>query len=442
MVDNRHFTLANTFSRLFERHGLIMAIGYACIAIGVPDTGLSRCILKNATEHKLRSIITANLSSLEAMIDYNIKNDIRIFRISSDIIPFGSHPVNQIPWWVDYQDVFQKIGAKIKTSGMRVSMHPGQYTVLNAKDPQVVQNALADLQYHANVLDALTMDYTCKLVLHIGGVYGDKVSAMKTFIRNYHKLPEAIKNRLIIENDDKNYTIEEVLSISEETGAPVVFDNLHHDINPVEQGNLSEYEWIVKAARTWKEKDGRQKIHYSQRKEGAPIGAHSDTVTLKPFIEFYDQLQSKEIDIMLEVKDKNLSAIKCLKSVDKNTTAKHLEEEWVRYKYFVLSRSANLYKEIRELLKNKEEYVAIDFYERIEKALYLPENKGAEVNAAQHVWGYISKDALTAEKNRFEKLMDTYETGTGNNRTVKNHLFKCAQIRNIEYLLNSLYFYI
>ncbi|MBH1941853.1 UV DNA damage repair endonuclease UvsE [Mobilitalea sibirica] len=418
-----------------------MAIGYACITIGVQDTGLSRCILKNATEDNIRRITLANLSALEKMIDYNIKMGIKLFRISSDIIPFGSHPENQIRWWEEYREVFSAIGDKIIKSGMRVSMHPGQYTVLNAPNPQVVENAIRDLQYHDRFLTALGMDQKCKLVLHIGGVYGDKEKASKAFIHNYGYLPQNIKDRLIIENDDKNYTIEEVLKISHAIGAPVVFDNLHHEVNPpIEQ--LSEEAWIMESQKTWKTKDGRQKIHYSQQKDGGSKGAHSDTIFVEKFMKFIDKLSDKDIDIMLEVKDKNLSAIKCINTAVLNVRAKYLEEEWARYKYYVLSRSAKLYNEIRTLLKEKEEYVAKEFYEKVEQAILMNEDRGAQINAAQHVWGYISKDSTAAEKNRYEKLLNAYQREHGEIKTLKKHLLKCANVRGIDYLINSIYFYL
>lgn len=291
-----------------------MSIGYACLTVGVPNTGLSKCILRNANERKLNAITLSNLTALNAMIDYNIENEIMLYRISSDIIPFGSHPINQLFWWEDYKDILLSIGQKISNAGMRVSMHPGQYTVLNSQNPKVVEKAIEDLIYHEKFLSSLGMDAKCKMVLHIGGVYGDKVKAMKSFIQNYLLLPVEIRRRLIIENDDKNFTIQEVLSISLEIEAPVVFDNLHHELNPPKESQ-SEYEWIKKCESTWKSQDGKQKIHYSQQKEGGARGAHSDTISLPPFLEFHRNLPNQNIDIMLEVKDKNQSAIKCIKAV-------------------------------------------------------------------------------------------------------------------------------
>ena len=101
-----------------------MSIGYACIHIGSDKTKLSLIRIKNATETNLKKVIESNLNALEEIILYNIENGIRLFRISSDIIPLGSHPANTIKWWVEYQERLQFIGRLIRDSQTRVSMHP------------------------------------------------------------------------------------------------------------------------------------------------------------------------------------------------------------------------------------------------------------------------------------------------------------------------------
>lgn len=417
-----------------------MSIGYACQLIGVPGTELSRCILKNASEDKLRDLIKQNLKSLDTMLDYNIKHDIHLFRISSDIIPFGSHPMNKLIWWEEFEEDLFTIGNKIKSNNIRVSVHPGQYTVLNSPDQATVSNAILDLEYHDRFLTALGMDQSSKMVLHIGGVYGDKSEAVKRFVENYQTLSDSIKSRLILENDDKSYTVEEVISIARQTGSPVVFDNLHNAIKP-SVTKLSEKEWMLECRKTWKTVDGMQKIHYSQQGKNLPVGGHSETVFLQDFENFYP-LVPAETDIMLEVKDKNLSAIKCINSISLNARAAELETEWARYKYYVLSRSARIYMEIRQLLKDKNTPAAKAFYTKVEAAMLLDEDMGAEVNAADHVWGYISKDSTNAEKNRYQKLLSGYLNKDNSIASVKRHLLTCATKRNLEYLINSYYFYI
>jgi UV DNA damage endonuclease len=419
----------------------LMAIGYACLTIGVPGTTISTCTLKNATQDHIRALILKNLTALEVMVDYNIKHGIRLFRISSDLIPFGSHPVNQVDWWKDYKDYFEALGDKINKAGLRVSMHPGQYTVINSNDPSVVERSVQELIYHAKFLDTLGVDRTNKLILHIGGVYGNKITAANNFIHEYTRLPEEVKARLVIENDERCYTISEVLEISNDCGAPVVFDNLHHRINPPE-GILTDQEWIRHCGSTWRPEDGKQKIHYSQQKELSPLGSHSDTIHLQPFMEYYQQFDDTAPDIMLEVKDKNLSAIKCIQTVVDHSPAKKLEAEWARYKYYVLSKDAKSYQAIRELLKEKDAKVAKEFYEIIESAICLPENTGAEINAAQHVWGYLNKDCKASDKKRYEKLVVDYSKGSASIHSLKKHLLKCSVLQSQDYLIQSLYFYL
>lgn len=299
-----------------------MAIGYACITVDVPGSKLSGCMLKNATEDNIRRIIKNNLSALDTMLDYNMANGIRLFRISSDIIPFASHPENTVSWWVDYRDELSMLGDKIKNSCIRVSMHPGQYTVLNSPDSRVVQNAIKDLEYQERFLSSLKTDGSSKLVLHLGGIYHDKHKAMETFINNYEGLSGGIKQRLVIENDDRNYNIEDILTVADGIGIPAVFDNLHHLINPPVKV-LTDSEWISLCSDTWRSCDGRQKIHYSQQQAGKRPGSHSDTINTEEFLSYYKKLPWKEPDIMLEVKDKNRSAVKCIHAVDEYHSQKH-----------------------------------------------------------------------------------------------------------------------
>lgn len=291
-----------------------MSIGYACIISGSNDYKLKTCILKNASDNRLRELAFYNLNILEKMIDYNIFNGVNLFRISSDIIPFASHLVNRQEWWLENKIFLENLGTKIKNSNLRVSMHPGQYTVLNSPSPLVVERAIADLEYHTLFLDSLKIDSSSKIVLHIGGVYNDKISSIKRFEQSYSMLPQNIKDRLVIENDDKSYSIEDVLNIGLRLSIPVVFDNLHNKINPSDS-KLTEYEWIKSCSNTWLGKDGRQKIHYSQQDRLGKSGAHSQTICIEEFMDFYKTISPLNLDIMLEVKDKNISAIECIGAV-------------------------------------------------------------------------------------------------------------------------------
>ena len=418
-----------------------MSIGYACLNIGTPNTNIRSVMQRNATLEKLTEVTAHNLAALEKMIDYNRKNDIKLFRISSDLIPFGSSPVNALPWWDIHAEAFQHIGAKIQKSSMRVSFHPGQYTVLNSPDENVVARAILDLAYHAKMLECLGVDNQHKIVLHVGGIYGDKKEAIERFEQNFRRLPETVQNRLILENDDRLYNIEEVLELAHRLQIPAVYDNLHHAINPPAAGGADPY-WIAEAKKTWKEADGNQKIHYSHQAPGKRPGAHTDTIDLETFLTFHDQLEDKQIDIMLEVKDKNLSAIKCQNATTTAPKVTLLEKEWGRYKYTILEKSPAVYQAIRTLLKDKEAYPVQEFYRLIDTAFAAEPSPGYAENAAAHVWGYFKKHATETERRQYEKNLSNYRNNTGTLATLKHQLFKLAEKYETDYLLQSLYFYI
>lgn len=343
-----------------------MKIGYACICLEEPSVNMCTCIMRFATEDRLCDIIEHNLQSLKNILIYNERQHIQMFRISSDLIPFGSSPVNQVNWQKRYHLQFQELGRYIKSHGLRVSMHPGQYTLLNSPREDVVHRSILDLQYHCAVLDAMELDSTHKLILHIGGVYGDKESAIQRFLTVYQQLPASIKKRLVIENDDHYYNLEEVWQISCQTGIPVVFDNLHHQILP-SCANYSMREWMDRIAATWRITDGVPKIHYSEQAPNKRIGAHADAICITAFESFLNQLSDLNADIMLEVKDKNLSAGKAVQLLY-GTEASKLEM-WNRYQYLIFAHSPFAYRKIAETVR---EDTSRAFIQKIEHALTYP----------------------------------------------------------------------
>ncbi|NLB82484.1 MAG: UV DNA damage repair endonuclease UvsE [Clostridiaceae bacterium] len=417
-----------------------MSIGYACLALGLPGSEMKNCRIKNASKEHLLSLIENNLESLDIMIDYNTQHGIKLFRISSDLIPFGSNLAKSLHWEDLYREKLASIACKIKKSRMRVSMHPGQYTVLNSPNEAVAERAIQDLNYHTKVLDCFGLGSEHKIILHLGGKYGNKEHAIKLFISRYRGLSNDVKCRLVLENDDKMFNIEDVLKTASVEGIPVVYDNLHNTVNPADK-LYNDFEWIKKCRETWKKEHSPQKIHYSQQHPDKRPGAHSDFIAIDKFLEFYRQLPVTDIDIMLEVKDKNLSALKCINCVT-NMGISKLETEWAHYKYCILERSPEHYNSIRKLLNDKSTYPAKQMYQMIEMALQKPIIRGNAINAAQHVWGYFKKKASEYEKKRFEIALQKFELGEIRERSVKNILYTMARKYKEEYLLNSYYFQI
>ena len=135
-----------------------MSIGYASKTLAAPGARMQSVVQRLATPDRLAQAIDGNLRALDAALDYQAKNGIHLFRISSDVIPFGSSPVNALDWMRDFEPHLAALGRKARRHGIRLSMHPGQYTVLNSPDADVVERAKLDLAYHAAFLDALGMD--------------------------------------------------------------------------------------------------------------------------------------------------------------------------------------------------------------------------------------------------------------------------------------------
>ena len=417
-----------------------MKIGYACLALGVPGGQIKSCTRKNATEGRLLSLIEHNLQALQRILAYNIKNGIKLFRISSDLIPFGSSLAQELPWPTIYRDRLHAIGSQIRSAGIRVSMHPGQYTVLNSPDRSVADRAKEDLAYHAQVLTLLQLGPEHKIVLHLGGVYGDKRQAVNRFYGRYTELEWVIKERLVLENDDRLFGIGDVLGVALAAGIPVVYDNLHNAVNPSDE-SLGDLDWIKRCAETWTRDDGPQKIHYAQQHPHKKPGAHSDTIEIATFLPFYEDVARGDLDIMLEVKDKNVSALKCLNCIS-NRGLKSLGLDWERHKYSVLERSPENYDAICELLAVQGSYPALEMYRRVEASLNMPVKAETALLAATHVWKCLRDRVSESEERRFQRALHKLATGQGDLRLVKNTLLTLARKYGHEQLLSAYYLYL
>jgi UV DNA damage endonuclease len=285
---------------------VLRRLGYVATALTIDATTSRTCRLRNATPVRLRELIDANLRALDDIIRFNARERIRLYRISSGLIPFGSHAMNTVRWWEEFADCFRDIGRRIRAARIRVSMHPGQYTLLNSPDPAITAASRADLEYHARVLDLLGSP-DGKLVLHVGGLYGNRMEAIERFIQQVELLPQHVRRRLVVENDDRLFTALDVLAISERTGLPVVFDWLHYQSNP---GPGLPRDLIAMCFATWSARDGFPKVHISSQAAGAPLGAHADWVSPDDVLRFIDEAPRVPFDCMLEAKEKDRALLR------------------------------------------------------------------------------------------------------------------------------------
>ncbi|MFX0000658.1 MAG: UV DNA damage repair endonuclease UvsE [Candidatus Hodarchaeota archaeon] len=287
-----------------------MKIGYPCINLTLDCRSSRTFRLKSYSEERLIETIKNNLNCLLKILEFNNYNRLLFFRITSDLIPFASHPVMKFNWQEYFKSQFKELGAYIKKNSMRITMHPGQYTVINSKNDIVVQNSLKELEYHVEVLELLGLDSDAKIITHVGGVYGDKKKSIKRFIRRYEELNESTKNHYVIENDEKNYQLKDCLLINESTDIPIVFDSYHHDC--YNQGEPLEraVEFVIK---TWKKSDGLPIVHYSSEHPDKGKYRHANEIDINHFKSFIIKTSNFNFDLMLEIKNKEKSALVAMK---------------------------------------------------------------------------------------------------------------------------------
>jgi UV DNA damage endonuclease len=283
-----------------------MRIGYPCINRSIGCSSGRTFRLASYSDERLIATVRENLRCLDAILRFNLASDLLFFRITSGLVPFGSHPISTAPWEETFAEEFAALGRFITGHGMRISMHPDQFVVINARDPGIVDRSVAELRYHARVLDALHLDATAKIQIHVGGVYGDKEAAMERFCREYARLDEGILRRLVVENDDSRYTLADCLRIHAETGIPVLFDVFHHTVNPSGEGVA---EAVELSGATWRPHDGILMVDYSTAMPGGRRGRHTESIDTADFAEFLGRTAPADMDIMLEIKDKEKSAL-------------------------------------------------------------------------------------------------------------------------------------
>jgi len=286
-----------------------MKIGYPCINTSVGCTANRTFRLRSYSEELLIEKILINLVCLKKTLQYNLDKGFLFFRIGSGLVPFASHSVCQFNWQKYFKKDFLEMGEFIKKNQIRISMHPSQFVVINSSNKEIVKRSVQELKYHCEVLDLMELDLTAKVQIHIGGVYGEKEKSIDRFIENYQSLSSEIKKRLAIENDDKSYTANDCLKISDQTKIPIIFDTLHHEC--LSNGeDLKEI--FFKITKTWKKKDGLPMVDYSNRASEDKKCRHVQTLNPKLFEEFIEKTFGLDFDIMLEIKDKEISAEKAL----------------------------------------------------------------------------------------------------------------------------------
>jgi UV DNA damage endonuclease len=287
-----------------------MRIGYPCINRSIGCTASRTFRLSSYTEERLRDTVQENLACLAKILPYNKMHNLLFFRITSDLVPFASHPICTFPWQQYFSGEFGQIGDYVRRHGFRISMHPDQFVLLNTPDEGVLRRSIADLEYQVQVLDLMGLDQSAKVQIHVGGVYGNKPASVDRFVKQYTLLDPSIRSRLVIENDERLYTLSNCLAIHDQTGIPVIMDSFHHAL----LNNGENIAVLLPSVRqTWKGADGIPMADYSSQEPKKRAGAHAEHIVAEDFRRFLEITRPADFDIMLEIKDKEKSALEALR---------------------------------------------------------------------------------------------------------------------------------
>ena len=310
-----------------------MNLGYACINMELSDpvkkgrTVIREAITTNRTMIQktfkqkgsayASDLALKNCRDLLKILEWNEERDIKFFRMSSELFPWASeYRFEDLPDWKQIKIALQKVGDYAHKHGHRLTFHPGPFNKLTSADPKVIKNTTKDLEVHAKIMDEMGLSRTPynKINIHVGAHYNNKKMALDNFCKNYEKLPESVKSRLTVENDDKAslYSTKELYeNVFQRIGIPIVHD-LHHHLFCT--GSLTNEEALGLAVKTW----GGVKpvVHYSQsrseekRDKKIKANAHSDSYWTP--VQTYGQ----DVDVMLECKLKEIGLFEMRKMLE------------------------------------------------------------------------------------------------------------------------------
>lgn len=274
--------------------------------------------------------LSLSLSYLRVLFAYLSETDIRLYRMASGLAPYATHP--EMPRFhgqvAECADELADVGAEAQRTGLRLSFHPSQFIVLNALDDDLAARSRADIEVQAAILEAMSLGDEAVIVLHVGGVYGDRQAALERFARRYGELSPVARRRLVLEHDDARFGVADALWLHRRLGLRVVFDAHHfHCHNP---DGLDMLEAAHACLATWEGWDARPKIHFSSprtdwgfRHGSGEKGrrpdwkAHAEFVDPFAFVAFYRALLgsgrwgrlelARMPDVLLEAKAKDIA---------------------------------------------------------------------------------------------------------------------------------------
>lgn len=262
--------------------------------------------LKNLSRETVLKTVRRNLEDFEKLLELSKRMGLGIFRLGSNVVPFASHPAFETAWLDEVKPLLRDFAVVVKGYGIRITMHPGQFVVLNSSRPDVVQSSLRELRYHFWVLENLDVGAEGVVVVHVGGTYQDKASSIRKFLDVVHTEPWLLE-RLAVENDERSYTVADLLVVSSE-GIPIVLDHYHHRLNP------SEFE-PSQVISSWR--GLTPEFHLSSAPEHpARFGEHGEWIKPGDFRDLVETFHGQSFDVIVEAKAKEKAIERLLRDLD------------------------------------------------------------------------------------------------------------------------------
>lgn len=315
---------------------MIIRLGFVAMSLKLKDASPSKTVTYKSLMKRLNDEV--RLYHLKKLTKTNLENTMRIlihakafgievYRLTSKLIPLATH-TDVLDWnYIEgFKDTFIKIGNFIKENNIRISAHPDHFTILNSPRKDVIEASFRDLEYHKNIFDAMGLGTEAKLVIHVGGVYSDKKQAIIRFKNHFNQLSPSISKRIILENDDKCYTVSDVLDLSKALDIPTVLDVHHYTCNKNSDEKLSVL--LPQIFETWHGQILPPKIHFSSPKSEKQFRHHADNINTDDFINFLDmaRILKKDIDVMLEAKNKDIALFNLVDDLKKRRNINFISE--------------------------------------------------------------------------------------------------------------------
>jgi UV DNA damage endonuclease len=301
-----------------------LRLGFAAKVLGSP--GLKS---NDARRWQQGPHLRVSLEYLSAIFEYLDRQEIRMYRMSSDLAPYLTHPdLPQFHGMIrECKRELRQTGEQARRLGLRLSFHPSQYVILNSPDPALVKQSMLDVAGQAEMLDRMELGPEAVVVIHTGGAYGDRRAGCERWVRTWERLPARARARLVLENDDLRYSASDVLWIHERTGVRLIFDYQHWwCFNPE---GIPWREALTRMLATWTG-GVRPKVHFSSprtemrqllrrnRRTGknetvlmAPLATqHGDYANPFEFCTFLRECNGLEFDVMVESKAKDLAVLR------------------------------------------------------------------------------------------------------------------------------------